>query len=67
MIDYSTWAEKKEPVTSLSLDPENPRIPLAGDGHELQQRDLIAELVAHDDVLDLARQIAERVMRLSNP
>ncbi len=55
MADYRTWPEKTVAVTTFQLDPKNPRIPAGG---ELQQRDLIAELVEHDDVYDLARDIS---------
>jgi hypothetical protein len=53
--DYADWDEEKRSVTSLLLDPNNPRIPPSG--RELSQRDLIAELVEHDHVYDLARDI----------
>lgn len=57
MIDPSTWTQKKIPVPSLQLDPNNPRIP------ERQtpptQTELIAELVANDGVYELAKDITE--------
>src|SRR5690606_21435383 len=40
------------------LDPENPRIPPRG--QPLSQRDLIAELVEHDKVYELAKEIVEQ-------
>jgi hypothetical protein len=58
MMDYSTWSEKFVAVTSLWLDPENPRIPTGSTA--LDQRALIEELVAHDDVMALAKEFAER-------
>jgi hypothetical protein len=58
MADYAGWPEKTIAVTTLQLDGRNPRIPSGG--AELSQRDLIAELVQHDDVYDLARDIAEQ-------
>lgn len=57
MADYSRWVEKMLSVTTLQLDPENPRIPPAGKA--LGQRELIAELVQHDNVYELAREIAD--------
>lgn len=56
MPDYSTWPEKKLQPASLLLDPENPRIPPSR--KPFSQREIIAELVAHDKVYDLAREIA---------
>jgi len=58
MKDYSGWKEKHAYVTSLQLDPQNPRIPPTP--AELKQRELIAELIAHDDVYELAKDIAEK-------
>lgn len=57
MVDYSTWTERMEFVTNLQLDGRNPRIPGGGAGPD--QRELIADLVAHDKVYDLARDIVE--------
>jgi len=57
LTDYSSWAEKAVQVTNLLLDAENPRIPSGG--ATLGQRDLIAELVEHDKVYELAKNIAE--------
>lgn len=57
MTDYSKWKTLPVKVTGLELDPRNPRIPA---GTEIRStRDLIAELVEHDEVLDLARSISE--------
>lgn len=56
MVDYSTWEEKPVPVTSLQLDAENPRIPPTP--KPMEQRDLIAELVRHDKVVELAHDIS---------
>lgn len=58
MIDYTKWPEKKLNVTSLQLDPLNPRIPDVGEG--VSQRDLIADLVEHEDVTELAKDIVEQ-------
>jgi len=57
MADYENWSEKHVAVASLFLDPQNPRIPPSSS--PLDQRALIAELVEHDNVLDLAKDIAE--------
>ena len=57
MIDPSRWTQKYSTVTSLQLDPRNPRIPERKAAPA--QPELIAELVAHDNVYDLARDIAE--------
>src|SRR3954464_8232342 len=56
MVDYSNWHERRLPIASLLLDTQNPRIPPGV--KELSQRELIAELVAHDDAYELARDIA---------
>lgn len=55
--DYSKWPLKAMSATNLFLDPENPRIPATG--RRLSQRELIAELVEHDGVYELAKSIAE--------
>lgn len=58
MNDYRDWPEKTVNVTSLYLDARNPRIPhVAGD---TKQRDLAAQLIEHDRVFELARDIAEQ-------
>jgi ParB-like chromosome segregation protein Spo0J len=56
--DFHLWKERKLSVSSIQLDPLNPRIPGAGTGHS--QRTLINELVEHDDVYDLAKSIVEQ-------
>jgi len=58
MRDYSGWKEKTMGVTSLQLDPKNPRIPEID--HEPTQRDIVAQLVEHDNVYELARDIADQ-------
>jgi hypothetical protein len=55
MIDYTQWTPKKAKVSSLLLDPENPRIPPAD--HPLSQDELLAELIEHDKVYELAKNI----------
>jgi hypothetical protein len=57
MIDPGRWKQKILPVTSLQLDPRNPRIPERKSAPS--QPELVAELIAHDNVYDLARDIAE--------
>ena len=48
MNDYSQWKEKSLAVTSLLLDSRNPRIPDLG--HVPTQREIVADLVEHEDV-----------------
>lgn len=55
MIDYSQWKESSLVVTSLLLDPRNPRIPESGEN--VSQRDLITEMVENEDVYTLAQSI----------
>lgn len=55
MLDYASWPTKKLSVTSLLLDHENPRLPQSGGA--LGQRQIIDELVEHDAVYELARDI----------
>lgn len=57
MIDYSKWKESQLSVTNLRLDPQNPRIP--DSSIELSQRDLIADLVENDKILELAKNIVD--------
>jgi hypothetical protein len=57
MADYTKWAEKKASIVSLQLDPKNPRIPRGP--VNLDQPALIAELINHDSVMDLAKDIAD--------
>ncbi len=57
MTDYRKWKHADVKVTEIELDPRNPRIPA---GTEIRStRDLIAELVEHDDVFGLAKSISE--------
>jgi hypothetical protein len=58
MKDYGGWKEKTLSVTSLQLDHKNPRIPELG--HEPTQRDIVAELVEHDNVYELAKDISDQ-------
>ncbi len=57
MIDYSKWKESQLTVTNLLLDPINARIP--GSSPTLSQRELLADLVENDKVLDLAKSIVD--------
>lgn len=55
-MDYSKWKTDQMLVTNIYLDPLNPRIPPTD--FELDERTLIADLVYHDNVAELARSIA---------
>lgn len=55
-MDYSKWTEKRPSVKSILLDPRNPRIP--PDLEPRDQSSLLAELVEHDKIEELARNIA---------
>jgi hypothetical protein len=57
MHDYSKWSERSVSVTSLLLDPKNPRIPELG--VEPSQSEMVAELIEHDNVYELAKDIAD--------
>jgi hypothetical protein len=58
MNDYGKWKERECLVTSLLLDPLNPRIPELATTPT--QRDVVAELVTHDNVYELAKDIADQ-------
>lgn len=55
-MDYSTWEEKNISVNNILLDPRNPRIPPTIEPFD--QRSLLAELILHDKIHDLAQNIA---------
>jgi hypothetical protein len=55
MLDYASWPSKSLFVTSLLLDQQNPRLP--SQGGALGQRQIIDELVTHDAVYELAKDI----------
>lgn len=58
MIDHSKWKQISKSVTSLQLDSRNPRLlPRSSPPSQLE---LIAELVKHENVYELAKLIAER-------
>lgn len=54
-MDYSKWPERSISVVTTLLDQRNPRIPPSDE--PFTQRDLLAELVFHDKVYELARNI----------
>jgi hypothetical protein len=56
MLDYAAWPSKRFSVTSLLLDTQNPRLPQSGGA--LTQKQMIEELVTHDAVHDLAKDIS---------
>ncbi|MDP2091628.1 MAG: hypothetical protein Q8K17_01390, partial [Pseudohongiella sp.] len=58
MVNYNDWKTKDIAVTSLLLDPLNPRIPEADEN--LSQRKLIEFLLEHDKVYDLAKEIVDK-------
>lgn len=57
MISYAKWTERLRSVANLLLDVNNPRIPDAG--RPLSQSEIIADLVEHDKVYELAKSIAD--------
>lgn len=58
MVNYNDWKTKDLAVTSLFLDPLNPRIPEADEN--LSQRKLIEFLLEHDKVYELAKEIVDK-------
>jgi hypothetical protein len=53
---YSSWERREVYVSELLLDPHNPRIPAT---NELaNERDIIAQLIEHEDVYALTKAIA---------
>lgn len=57
MMTYSAWKASRVSVTNLLLDAHNPRVPTEKQG--MGQRDILAELIRHDDVYLLAQSISE--------
>ncbi len=55
-MNYSNWKKRERSPAGLFLDPRNPRIPPSP--QPLSEPQLIEELVLHDDVYELARNIA---------
>jgi len=58
MKNYNEWRERNLSVTSLLLDIRNPRLPESGQARA--QRDIIIELLDHDNVYQLAKDIADQ-------
>ena len=58
MTDYSKWKTRDLTITHLYLDPLNPRLPEADEG--LSQPRLLAELVEHEKIYELAKDIADK-------
>lgn len=56
-MDLSRWKKLQIKITTLELDPLNPRIPALVDAPS--QRDIVAHLVAHEEVYELAKSIVE--------
>jgi hypothetical protein len=56
-MDLSRWKKLQIKITTLELDPLNPRIPALVDAPS--QRDIAAHLVIHEDVFDLAKSIVD--------
>lgn len=57
MASYENWKEKEYVVTTLFLDTLNPRLPDVD--KKLSQKELIEELIKHEDVYEIAKSIAE--------
>lgn len=64
-MNYANWKTETRGAGNLFLDPRNPRIPPSS--KPLDEGDLIAELVLHDDVYDLAKNIAANGFFPSEP
>lgn len=56
-MNFKTWVTKEVPVTKLRLDPDNPR--LATSVKRPTQAELIAELLRHEDVMTLVKDISK--------
>jgi len=56
MIDYLSWKTKPVAVTSVLLNPLNPRLPSAQE--ETPQRKVIQEMVENEKIYELAKNIA---------
>jgi hypothetical protein len=57
-VDYSKWPVQSVAINRLRLDPENPR--LATSVKRPTQQELIADLIEHEAVIDLVRDIARQ-------
>jgi hypothetical protein len=56
-VDLTAWKVRELKVSSLSLDPQNPRIPEFGAAPTVRQ--IIASLIKYEDVLELAKNIVQ--------
>lgn len=56
-MDFTSWPDRLIKVNSLSLDPENPRVPDAGT--PMSVRDTIAALIEYEELYDLTKKIAK--------
>jgi hypothetical protein len=54
-MSYSTWKPRRVKISQLMLDPENARFPR----NIREQREIAAELLEHEDVLEIAESIAK--------
>lgn len=57
MNNFADWSPRVERVQDLKFDPHNPRLPAGG---RTDVRDIIAELVQEERVVELAEDIAEQ-------
>lgn len=57
-MDFSKWRTQSTAINRLRLDPENPR--LATSVKRPTQQELIADLLEHEDVMELVRDIARQ-------
>lgn len=57
-MQYSNWKKRDLNVTSLRLDPDNPRLMTSLNRPTQQQ--LIQELLSQEEVLELARDISKQ-------
>jgi hypothetical protein len=64
-MNYASWRNAARSAASLLLDPQNPRIPPSS--KSLSQAELLVELALHDDVHELARNIAANGFFPSEP
>lgn len=56
-MNYNSWPTKELSLGSLFLDPRNPRLPRKDNPYT--QNEIIAELIKHNDVYELAKNIAD--------
>ena len=58
MQNFHDWKERRLSINKLFLDNKNPRLPISS--RNLTQTDLLSELVAKDDVYELAKTITDK-------